>query len=69
MMCHHTVVGNVCRCENGVAQTGVGCPMHRIAKCESCNVGWTINYDKSKCIRTYEYVHNFGWLDIAEHSS
>ena len=47
------LAGNSCTCENGVAQTGVHCPTNGVAKCASCNPGWTINHEKTKCIRTY----------------
>ena len=48
-------LGNVCTCSNGVAETGVGCPVKGEAKCESCNAGWAINSAKTECIRTCEY--------------
>ena len=46
------LVANVCTCENGVAQLGVDCTVNGAAKCSSCNSGWTINHDSTKCIRT-----------------
>ena len=42
----------MCTCENGVAQLGVHCPVNGAAKCASCNSGWTINHESTKCIRT-----------------
>ena len=41
---------NQCKCDNGVAQTGAGCPANGAAKCAACNTGWTLSHDKTKCI-------------------
>ena len=46
VMCY---AANTCTCHNGVAQTGAGCPFNGAAKCLTCNVGWTISHDKTKC--------------------
>ena len=46
---------NTCLCNNGVANTAVGCPAHGAAKCESCNPGWTLNHGRTECIRTWLY--------------
>ena len=48
---YHCVV-NTCKCLNGVAQSGVACPVAGAANCLSCNTGWTINHDRTECIRT-----------------
>ena len=45
-------VANSCACHNGVPETGVGCPANGVAKCASCNPGWTINHAKTACICT-----------------
>ena len=55
------VAENICTCENGVAPTGSGCPVNSAAKCTSCNTGWTINNQKTKCIGTY--AHCFMLMD------
>ena len=44
--------GNTCVCKNGVGQTGAGCPAIGAEKCASCDAGFTINHEKTKCIRT-----------------
>ena len=41
---------NQCKCDKGVSQIGAGCPINGAAKCASCNTGWTLNQDKTKCI-------------------
>ena len=50
MVCECT--GNTCVCKNGVGQTGVGCPAIGAEKCASCNAGFIINHERTKCIRT-----------------
>ena len=45
-------VENVCKCANGVGQTGVGCSAHGAKSCASCDAGFTINGIKTQCIRT-----------------
>jgi len=42
---------NVCSCTNGSPQTGAGCTKNGAAMCKSCKVGWTLNSDKTACIR------------------
>ena len=61
--CNSTV--NACTCENGVGQTGAGCPLNGAAKCASCHTGFTINDERTKCIRT---CVRFGWFDRIERS-
>ena len=53
---HFGVLGNTCICNNGVAQTGAGCLVDGDAKCASCDIGWTINLEKSECICTCVFV-------------
>ena len=53
LICNKTV--NICTCYNGVAQTAAECPVNGILKCKSCNVGWTINHDSTKCISTFAH--------------
>ena len=48
--CHFTA--NTCTCDNGVAQTGAGCPVNGAANCASCNIGRALNQDRTACIRT-----------------
>ena len=43
---------NICTCENGVAPTAASCPVNGAAECVSCNTGWTINNERTECIRT-----------------
>ena len=50
------VSGNMCICYNGVAEIGPHCPVNGGAKCKSCNAGWTMNRDRTKCICTYVSV-------------
>ena len=47
---------NVCACNNGVAQTGECCPVNGAAKCKSCNAGWSLNHDKTKCTRSFKQI-------------
>ena len=49
---HCTAAANKCTCDNGVPQTGAGCLVVGAAECSSCNAGWTINRDRTECIRT-----------------
>ena len=71
--CHHVdsqrarvvIVGNICTCKNGVAETGVGCPVDRTSKCMSCNTGWTINLARTACLCTCAYFRMYGQLPIA----
>jgi len=44
--------GNTCVCKNGVGQTGAGCPAIGAEKGASCDAGFTINHERTKCIRT-----------------
>ena len=53
------VIVNECTCEHGVAQSGVHCPARRAAKCKSCNTGWIINRDRTKCICTCTRIADF----------
>ena len=48
----HRLLGNVCACDNGVAQSGAECPVNGATKCASCNAGWTINDGRTECTRT-----------------
>ena len=48
--------GNLCVCNNGVAQSFAGCPANGAAKCKSCNAGWTINHAATECIGMFN-VH------------
>ena len=54
--CH--LVANTCRCKNGVATTGTGCPVDALAKCQSCNIGWTLNHASTKCTRTCSHFRS-----------
>ena len=47
-------VANMCTCKNGVPQLGAHCPVNGAARCLSCNSGWTISQDGTKCICTCE---------------
>ena len=49
---HCDLAVNVCTCHNGVPQAGAGCPFSGAPKCASCNVGFTISHDGTKCART-----------------
>ena len=51
-------VANRCKCEDGVAEAGAHCPLDGMAKCKSCNSGWTLNYAKAKCMRTWAYIYS-----------
>ena len=42
----------VCTCHNGTPQAGAGCPASGASKCASCNLGFTLSDDCTKCIRT-----------------
>ena len=53
------VIVNECTCEHGVAQSGVHCPARGAAKCKSCNTGWIINRDRTKCICTCTRIADF----------
>ena len=44
---------NVCSCPNGSPKSGVACTEHGAGMCDSCNTGWTINKDKTKCEGAY----------------
>ena len=55
--CFHSAA-NVCTCKNGVAQTGEGCPVDAMAKCQSCHIGWTLNHAKTDCIRTWLHLRS-----------
>lgn len=55
-VCLLPLLGNICTCENGVAQTGVGCVVSGAAKCQSCNTGFTTNHARTECIRTWVNV-------------
>ena len=49
------VVVNGCVCHNGVAEIGTGCTTDGASKCASCKTGFTINHERTKCIRTYTH--------------
>ena len=49
-------IGNTCVCKNGVGQTGAGCPAIGAEKCASCDAGFTINRERTKCIRTCAWL-------------
>ena len=51
-----TFAANTCKCNNGVAKTGAGCPVNGAEKCAACVKGWTINHAGTKCIRTCTHV-------------
>ena len=59
---HSGSVANLCSCKNGQASPGDfgGCLVNGVAKCNLCDPGWTLNHERTKCIRTcvYEYFHN-----------
>ena len=46
-------VVKMCTCYNGVAQTGVGCPVNGAANCLSCNTGFALNHAKTACVCTF----------------
>ena len=48
-----TCAVKVCKCENGVPETGVNCPAHGEKKCKSCDDGHGIDDKNTKCTRTY----------------
>ena len=50
-------LANACTCEHGVAGSGAVCTKDRDAKCAFCNNGWTIDYSRTKCIRTCAHSH------------
>ena len=49
----HVRAAKVCKCENGVPETGVNCPAHGEKKCKSCDGGHSIDDQNTKCTRTY----------------
>ena len=46
------IVANVCICHNGIPETGAGCPASGASKCASCDLGFKLSQDCTKCIRT-----------------
>ena len=52
---HSGFVANLCSCENGQASPGDfgGCLVNGAAKCNLCDPGWTLNHERTKCIRTF----------------
>ena len=39
----------MCKCDNGVPESGASCPKSGALKCKSCNDGFYINVLKTKC--------------------
>ena len=58
LVCLLPLLGNICTCKNGVAQTGADCVVNGAAKCQSCNAGFTTNHPRTECIRTCVHAGN-----------
>ena len=43
---------NRCNCENGIPSTGADCPTHENSKCESCDIGFTLDQNLFECFES-----------------
>ena len=48
------VSANLCNCPNGSPKTGAACTKNGAVMCDSCDTGFTINKDKTKCEGAYK---------------
>ena len=48
---------NVCQCPHGMPATGADCTANNANMCESCNVGFRLNPQKTACEGLYGSKH------------
>lgn len=67
----NSCIMNYCLCENGTPTQGAECPKKHDNKCSSCNTGYKLNEDNTKCEQAFTYscphgtpANNLGNSDI-----
>ena len=48
----------MCKCANGVPESGITCSAHGDKKCKSCKNGYYINGEETECMRTYMHAES-----------